>query len=230
MISLRRSQKASSSACDGGSPCHAHEERLDHERPHARGGRDVVQDLAERNRRALDEVVVLVGAGFELGPDFAVVLVEDRQAALDVRAVEHAGVGDEDHFDGGWGVGSGDWSRFAIRTPHSAIRICSRLTSAHASMSSSKFLYVVGSPSPEKAMSLRRRRWGGDVAELGRVVDAAGGDEVERGAEFVEQRVRFDEPGFALAAAIDLAVDAVEVADLVGVEIHADRDAAASAG
>ena len=36
----------------------------------------------------------------------------------------------------------------------------------------------------------------------------------------------FDEAGFALAAAVDLAVDAVEVADFVGVEIHADRDAA----
>ena len=73
---------------------------MDDERAHARGGRDVVQDLAERDRGALDEVVVLVGAGFELGPDFAVVLVEDRQAALDVRAVEHAGVGDENHLDG----------------------------------------------------------------------------------------------------------------------------------
>ena len=29
-----------------------------------------------------------------------------------------------------------------------------------------------------------------------------------------------------MAAAVDLAVDAIEVADLVGVEIHADRDAA----
>ena len=30
--------------------------------------------------------------------------IEDRQAALDVRAVEHAGVGDENHFDFGFGI------------------------------------------------------------------------------------------------------------------------------
>ena len=93
-------------------------------------------------------------------------------------------------------------------------------------MISSKFLYVVGSPSPEKAMSLRRRRWGGTSRNFGRVVDRAGGDQFERRAQLVDEGVGFDEAGFALAAAVDLAVDAVEVADLVGVEIHADRDAA----
>ena len=51
-------------------------------------------------------------------------------------------------------------------------------------------------------------------------------DEVERGAEFIDEGGGFDEAGFALAAAVDLAIDAVEVADFVGVEIHADRDAA----
>jgi hypothetical protein len=39
----------------------------------------------------------------------------------------------------------------------------------------------------------------------------------------------FDEAGFGLAGPIDLAVDAVEVADLVRVEIDADRDATAAA-
>ena len=33
----------------------------------------------------------------------------------------------------------------------------------------------------------------------------------------------------ACARAIDLAVDAVEIADLVGIQIHADRDARAAA-
>ena len=144
MISLSRSQNASSSAGDRRLAVHAHEERLDHERPHARGGRDVVENLAERDRRALDEVIVLVGARFELGPDFAVVLVENCQAALDVRAVEHAGVGDENHLD----VDRGRLLALHVRRTLLAII-------------SSKFLYVVGSPSPEKAMSLSRRRCGG---------------------------------------------------------------------
>ena len=38
-----------------------------------------------------------------------------------------------------------------------------------------------------------------------------------------QQRVDLDEPRLALPRAIDLAVDAVEVAHLVGVEIHPDR-------
>ena len=70
---------------------------------------------------------------------------------------------------------------------------------------------------------------GRDFAEFGRFVDLAGGDQVERRAEFVDEGGGFYEAGFALAAAVDLAVDAVEVADLVGVEIHADRDAAGAA-
>src|SRR6476660_6084837 len=39
------------------------------------------------------------GAGYELGPDFTIVLIENLEAALDVRPMKHAGVGDEDHFD-----------------------------------------------------------------------------------------------------------------------------------
>ena len=70
---------------------------------------------------------------------------------------------------------------------------------------------------------------GRHVLELGRVVDASGGDEFEWVVELVDEGGRFDEAGFALAAAVDLAVDAVEVADLVGVEVHADRDPARAA-
>ena len=46
------------------------------------GGGDVVEDLSERNRRAIDELKVGLGAGFQLGPDLAVVGVENRQPAL----------------------------------------------------------------------------------------------------------------------------------------------------
>ena len=61
---------------------HAHEQRLDHQRPHPRRGGDVVQNLLKRNRRAVDELEILFRAGFELGPDLAVVGVEDRQPSL----------------------------------------------------------------------------------------------------------------------------------------------------
>src|SRR5207244_3038920 len=58
----------------------SHEQRLNDQRPHFRGSRDVVEDLLKWNRRAIDEPEVFGCAGFELGPDFAVVLIEDFQA------------------------------------------------------------------------------------------------------------------------------------------------------
>ena len=65
--------------------------------------------------------------------------------------------------------------------------------------------------------------------EFGRFEDLTGGDQVERGSEFVGKGGSFNESGLALAAAVDLAVDAVEVADFVGVEVHTDRNAAGTA-
>ncbi len=47
--------------------------------------------------------------------------------------------------------------------------------------------------------------------------------------EFVEQSAHVDELRFGRADAIDLTIDAIEVADLVGIEIHPDGDAAAPA-
>src|SRR4029450_9361503 len=61
-------------------------------------GRDIVEDLAEGDGRAIDKPEVLLGAGFELGPDFTIVLVENLKPPHDMRPVEHAGVGDEDHL------------------------------------------------------------------------------------------------------------------------------------
>src|SRR5262249_54561821 len=63
-----------------------------------------------------------------------------------------------------------------------------------------------------------------DVAKFGGVVDATRENQVERRAQFFEQGIGFDELGFALAAPVDLAVDAVEVADLVRVQIDANRN------
>ena len=55
------------------------------------------------------------------------------------------------------------------------------------------------------------------------------GDQLQHRVQFGQQRRHFDEPRFALLRAIDLAIDAIEIADLVGIEIHADRHSAAAA-
>ena len=81
MISFSRSQKAASSSRLGGSPLTRMKRAWITSGRTARGG-DVVQDLLEGDRRAIDELEVGLGAGFELGPDFAVVGVQDRQPAL----------------------------------------------------------------------------------------------------------------------------------------------------
>ena len=48
-------------------------------------------------------------------------------------------------------------------------------------------------------------------------------------AELRQKLLGFDKPRFALTGAVDLAVDAIEVAHLVGIEIHPHRDPARAA-
>ena len=47
--------------------------------------------------------------------------------------------------------------------------------------------------------------------------------------EFAEQRFPFDEPGVALRGTVDLAVDAIEIANLVRVQIDSDGKSLRSA-
>jgi hypothetical protein len=55
----------------------------------------------------------------------------------------------------------------------------------------------------------------------------AAGHEFKRRFQLFQKLLRLDELGFALRGAIDLAIDAIEIADFVGVQIHADRNALA---
>ena len=48
--------------------------------------------------------------------------------------------------------------------------------------------------------------------------------------QLVEQPVGFDKRRFAGGSPIDLAIDAIEIADLVGIQIHAERQSPATAG
>src|SRR5262249_23603578 len=121
---------------------------------------------------------------FELGPDFAVVGVEDRQTALDVRAVKHAGVGDEDHFQGGRGRGEGGGQCF-IRTSHSTLRT-----------SNFSLALYLGTRCNDLVEVLVRRRFavagegdiveaaevGGDACEFGRFVNAATYHDIQHSA------------------------------------------------
>ena len=76
-------------------------------------------------------------------------------------------------------------------------------------------------------MSVSRRRCGRRVAELADRRTVA--RDVTRSSvrsQFGQQLLRGHEPRLALRRAVDLAVDAIEVADLVRIQIDADRNAA----
>ena len=79
----------------------------------------------------------------------------------------------------------------------------------------------------------------GDVVEpaqgLGRVwkpwpiEDLAGGDQVDHSVQLVAKPRQIDERFFARLGPPDLTIDAMKIANLVQVEIHADRDPAGPA-
>ena len=75
-----------------------------------------------------------------------------------------------------------------------------------------------------------------ETAEVGRhafellgFVNGPGSHEFQGGSQLVQEGVDFHELGLALPGAIDLAINAVEIADFIGVEIHADRNPAGAA-
>ena len=75
-------------------------------------------------------------------------------------------------------------------------------------------------------MSLSRRSACGGVLKFFGLVDIAGQNQSQADFQFIEQPIGFDECGLACGGAIDLAIDAIEVANLVGIQIHAERNPA----
>ena len=61
-------------------------------------------------------------------------------------------------------------------------------------------------------------------AELFGLINVAGKNQPQADIQFVEQPIGFDKRGFGRGGAIDLAINAIEVADLVGIQIHAERN------
>ncbi len=94
-------------------------------------------------------------------------------------------------------------------------------------MISSKLRYVVGSPSPLKAMSFSRRSGCGRAAELLGLDRARRRSPAPASCSSSASKASSSTNRVSLwPRAIDLAVDAIEVADLVRVEIHAQGDSA----
>ena len=154
--------------------------------------------------------IIVLRAGVEFRPDFAVVGVEGFQGPTNPRLVEQRGVGDEHelhvvqfsaatdlgaHLDGPIEVGAS--GRLAVAAEGDVVEPAKR---------------------------------GGRVAKLRPPVDVARDDQLDHPIQFVGKRRRDRQacrrPG---RRAVDLAIDAAEVAELVGIEVHADRDSARAA-
>lgn len=76
-----------------------HEEGLDDQRALAAKVTDVGENFGQGNPGAVDELIVGLGAGIELGPDLIVLRIEESEALADTGAIEKGRVGDEHQLD-----------------------------------------------------------------------------------------------------------------------------------
>lgn len=187
----------------------AHEEGLDPEGPDASGLPDVFEDSGEGDAGAVDGAVVGVGAGVELGPDAELVSVEVGEGVDDGGACEEGGVGDED--DGG--VSDAGTSE-ALDDDFGGI----------GELEAGGGFAVAG----EGDVGESAEGGGGEV-EGGVGVKFVGEGELEEVVEFGAEGAQVEFGWGGGVGAVDAAVDAVEVAGFVGVEVDADAEAPGSA-
>ena len=186
-----------------------HEEGLDDDRAHLAVPEDVAHDAVEGDVRAVDEVVIGVGAGVELGPYFAVLGVEPDQGGFDLRLVEKRGVGDQDELDGL----RGGTSVFSDELAGGELAGLEEVGAGGG-------LAVAGEGDIVDAAELV-----GDFVEGVEFVELAGVDKLEHVGELFAENGELHGLAFVLDFTVDTAVEAVEVAVFVGVEVDADGDA-----
>jgi len=184
------------------------EEALDNERTLPAKHEDIGQDLFEGDVGAVDLVEVGLGAAIELGPDL-VAVGEILKALLDVGEVKAGAVGDEDELK--------------ERKPAQGTDMDDGLEG-------------LGKPGGKRGLAVAAQ---GDMAELeelvrqgmipGTLPQTAGADQGEGLFQLGGHDV--DIEGVAgCAIALNLAVDAIIVADLFRAEVHADGESSRAGG
>ncbi len=181
--------------------------RLDQHAVAPRRQGDVVDDAVERDGRAVDPAEVLLGAGVELGPDHAVVRIEQIERLLHDGPVEESAVGE--HHD----------LEVASQTVGLA-QLDSDAGGAGKRLRGSRLAVAAEGDVASAAHRGRRVGEGGYFKQLARL------DPAEHVVELAPEHVQIHLAGAGRRRAIHLAVDAAEVAGLVGVEVDPDADAA----
>ncbi len=164
----------------------------------------LLQYAGEGHRRTLDALVVALAAGVELGPDLAAVVIEEAQGGLDLGTPEQGGVGDDDD------------ARVAQRFPPLAglclaVRLRRHARGLGELARRSRFAIaaecdVVDAPELGRRVGERTAREQPPAGGLG-----------EHMAQLDAQHREIDRARSPRDGAVDAAVDAVEVAGLVGV-------------
>ena len=169
---------------------------------------DVSQDRFEPKGSAIDLLEIGFRAGVQLRPDFAPVFVQDAEGSLHVRAMKHAGIGDQHQRDiqqmRGLLRGRVSERRCGL-DDLIEVSVCGRLAITRKSN--------VGQPA--------HGHWGG-TEFVGRE-QASGCDELKGLLQFFQHARCVNETSLALRNTIHLAVNTIEIADFVGVQIDPDR-------
>ena len=184
----------------------AEEEALDDHRPRARGPGDVLEDAVELHRRPVHELVIGLGARIQLAPDLALARIHPLQPAAHARLVEPGGIGDEHQ------LGAVEAELLLhLRDDADAlveIRHHGRLAVAAEGDVADRARQL------RHLVELRLRR----QPAVERVAEQPG----QLGAELAEVHGR----SASRRLAVHLAIDAIEVASLVRVQVHPDRQTA----
>ena len=155
----------------------------------------------------VDPLEILLAAGVELGPYFAVAGVENRQCPLDLLLVELRGVGDDHELD--------------LRQDHLSQHVGTEgdnlVELRHdGGLAVAAEGHVVDPPHG-------RRRGGESLVGP----DSPAGGFFQHLQQFASQHVQVKAVQLATSAPVDLAIGAGEGAPLVGIEVHPDAEALA---
>ncbi len=190
----------------------AEEQALDHDGPLACDQRNVVEYPLERNLRmgAIDAVEVFIRSRVQLRPYLPVARVERGKRALDLRPVQLRGVRDYDELDivpPGLGFRQGDRFDYLVEIIHAG---------RFAVAAQGDIVYP-----------LEVSRRGGEWAL---VPQPAGDGLLEGKVKLVVEDRQVHAVEVAMSAAVDLAINAGEIAAFVRVEIDADGQPPGTAG
>jgi hypothetical protein len=189
---------------------HLAEQALDNDGTLARGGDDVRGDLLDRDSsRMVDAFELALRSGIELGPDF-VAGREKAKAVLDLRIRQAGGVGDENDFE--------EWKAAA------GANVDDCFDGFEKFGADGWFAIAAERHVAEPKKIARQTVVGREQTEVVVI------DEAKEAFQFGGSGVAIEVEVMNRLRAIDLAIDAIEIAFAIRVDIDSNREAAGARG